>query len=237
MSTLKKCKVVMLSTKEKSNISLYRGDKKDRLIISSEPSGLTHIKQHLYILSEEEPKVGDRAYSKAFGVGEIILKFQEECFYSGHESGGSITTPWKRNIGNDCKKIIATTAKLETSDKVFHDTFKQHSPQPSQSFIEKYIAKWNEGNPITDVMVEYFKNSDTGNNIAEWEEVRINPKDNTITIRPVKELFDVKDVVRFMELLAVRGCLRGLESKSGRNYAIARQTFNEVFGIEYEDYV
>jgi len=74
---------------------------------------------------------------------------------------------------------------------------KDFLPQPSQQFIEKYIESYNKGKIITDVLVEY--NSEYiqtyprsgrdcgGNEKYEFiETLKINSKDNTITIKELK---------------------------------------------------
>jgi DNA polymerase III alpha subunit (gram-positive type) len=132
--------------------------------------------------TEDEIKPDSLCVDPIFGLGTIILKHGEECFYSAHSSGGSITTPWKRNLGDRLvnqhlyfttdeeikegdwfynsmnnivvkatnrysemknpiphRKITASTdPKLETSDEVFHNTYKQKLPQIPQDFIKDY---------------------------------------------------------------------------------------------------
>ena len=107
-----------------------------------------------------------------------------------------------RHIEN-CKKVIATT---DTSLKIKH----QHSPylrdwnlpQPSQQFIKEYIESYNKGEVITYVLVEYelkmIHNGRINSNTKIWEEVKVNPKDNTITIKPIKDSWsrdEVKDIL------------------------------------------
>jgi len=74
-------------------------------------------------------------------------------------------------------------------------------PQPSQGFIEKYVKMYNQGNPITEVLVEFdnkkycgvkqykgnrliFDNTSPNPNYGK---IKVNPKDNTITIYPIKD--------------------------------------------------
>jgi len=70
--------------------------------------------------------------------------------------------------------------------------------QPSPQFIEKFVRKYNEGNPITEVMVEFEEfTSDTliGLGIDSLiYTLKVNPEDNTITIRKAKESW-VRDEV------------------------------------------
>lgn len=137
MSVLKKIKVVMLPTNEEAQITLgvsnvlHKGH--------SHPDNNQYRNQHLYFLSDnEEIKKGDWYY-------DTELENVSQCSYM---------PPFliKRS-----RKIIASTDILFTVTK---DMINPYIPKPSQSFIEKYIEKYNAGNPITEVMVEY--NSECG---------------------------------------------------------------------------
>lgn len=161
--------------------------------------GLTVSKfYHLYITSDDKIKKGDW-----FIVNGVI----KQCV--DIKSNNSIT--WiVDNLGNEdiigfCKKIIATTDTLLTasfgSDEEGYGKMRDGLPQISQQFIEKYIEEYNKGNIITDVLVEY-ENSDnsyeswTPDGIKEFyaQQLKINPKDNTINIKLPKESWDKKDL-------------------------------------------
>ena len=74
-----------------------------------------------------------------------------------------------------CKKIIATTdTSLEIVSKGINPVYEK-LPQPSQQFIEKYIESYNKGEVITDVL-------------------KVNPKDNTITIKKLKDSWNRQEV-------------------------------------------
>ena len=82
---------------------------------------------HLHIISNEEINEGDWALNPRNPNGDIVKCNESNCL--------SIQEHWR--------KIIATTDKS------------LGLPEPSQSFIQKYIFKNNEGNEIKKVMVEY----------------------------------------------------------------------------------
>ena len=188
MSTFKKCKVLLLPTNEKSKIILSFKEKSFNQLI--EPK-LTLIKesnyqlsniqsQHLYIISDDEIKEGDWCIDSNRNI------FQ-------HKNHFPIS------IGQ--RKIITTT---DSSLGL---------PQPSQQFIQKYIEEYNRGNIITDVLVEYNYNPDLDNNWdltktndifkfntkKEFNDyvncVKTNPKDNTITIKKVKDSYSREEVI------------------------------------------
>ena len=63
-----------------------------------------------------------------FGLGIIIEKHGEECFYNTHSSGGSITTPWERNLGDRLKHyelilISLEDEKIEVGDLISDSIF------------------------------------------------------------------------------------------------------------------
>ena len=105
----------------------------------------------------------------------------------------------------DVKKIIATTdtslyreesctGYTETRSRTFYS--KKPLPKPSKQFIEKYIEEYNKGEIITNVLVEYEEWCNCNGSIKmrkhlrttkcdkciEWEELKINPKDNSLNI-------------------------------------------------------
>lgn len=81
-------------------------------------------------------------------------------------------------------------------------------PQPSQSFIEKYVEEYNKGNIITEVMVEYTDWSETFNGVymeENEEEWKVNPKDNTITIRKIKDSWNREEVISLIKDAMITG--------------------------------
>lgn len=135
----KKAKVVMLSTNEKAIIGLNPHNNK--LVINSEyynnkfvrfaefngKEDLWRQAQHLYIVSNEEIKEGDWYI----------------CRENNYKPVKNTSHNFKYDDLTNCRKVIASTDPSLSL------------PQPSQSFITKYIEEYNKGNIIEDVMVEY----------------------------------------------------------------------------------
>ena len=71
-------------------------------------------------------------------------------------------------------------------------------PHPSSNFVIKWIEEANKGNTITDVLVEYEYLLNDNTVIPYWN-LKVNPKDNTITIRKVKENYTKDEVIRLLE--------------------------------------
>lgn len=145
METVKrKCQVILLETKKKSSIWSNKGR---RLYYNQANFNDVddEIRYHLYILSSDEIKEGDWYIDDTNTIRQSITSDKEY---------------W--SVRKDYKKIIASTntslsgifVEKELEDgQNFLDKIKL--PQPSQSFIEKYISEYNKGNIITDIMVEY----------------------------------------------------------------------------------
>ena len=142
----------------------------------------TIIPQHLYILSNEEIKEGDWYIDDINTIRQSITSDKDY---------------WA--VRQDYKKIIATTNTSLyvpiTQDKPFDEL-----PQPSDSFIKKYIEEYNKGNVITKVLVEYeIGKSYSGNSgleVKQWLKVDSN---NTITIKKVEpELYTREQVEQYI---------------------------------------
>ena len=132
--------------------------------------------QHLYIISDDEIKAGD-------------------LHITSDHSG----------FGFRKYKIIATTDTSLKIDNPNYDIGKLayiNLPQPSQQFIEKYIESYNKGEVITDVLVEYFNNSDYNPSILDDIRLKINPKDHTITIKKLKDSWNREEVSNLIKLFA-----------------------------------
>lgn len=143
--------------------------------------------QHLYITSDEEIKVDDWMYSQMDG-------------YPTQWDGDLSESKNPKEYGYN--KIISTTDKSITTPG--YNSFDEddicncYLPKPSQQFIEKYIEEYNKGNIITDVLVEYNKAT-----YEKWmkngaspvfDTIKVNPKDNTITIKKVKDSYSREEV-------------------------------------------
>jgi hypothetical protein len=199
----KKAKCILLPTEEESNLFL-KSNAVGRIGLECNAKrpiyGIKHLGwtyQHLYIISDDEIKEGDWYLVELFDItGKSTGNHLEQCnsiddVWVNH-SGVELT----RHIGN-CKKIIATTdSSLKIIIPRHNDFDSEYSlPQLSQSFIEKYITEYNRGQTITEIMVEYIQNFD--NRISIYPDVwqpKID-KDNTITIKKVKESWNREEII------------------------------------------
>ena len=192
MEQFKRAKVVMLPTNKPSklgDLATYQGKSLAKVIKEGVNLKNTTVQfWNLYIISDDEIKEGD--YYIIDDIPELLknngLKF----------------------IDDYCKKVIATTdTSLYTHQKETVSLPERvfYLPQPSQQFIQKYIEEYNKGNVITDVLVEYesdfnscfcTKDICNGNNCPK--KLKINPKDNTITIKKVKDSYTREEVVKLL---------------------------------------
>lgn len=177
MSQLKKinnnnyirAKVVMLATDKATQLILNRSNELYIPVISE----IEVVKgnkelgkfQNLYITSDEEINEGDWYLSK---VNNKPCKWTKD--YSGTNGYGF--------------KIIATTDKdINEPDKNIKNITYALLPEPSKEFIQAYIESYNNGNPITDILVEYEVNvlMEDGDALSNMFKLKTK-KDNTITI-------------------------------------------------------
>ena len=197
----KLAQVVMLPTNEKAKIGdIVMSKFMDDIHILTKNDGKEYAKtvtsQHLYILSDEEIKVGD--WFVGFADGSI-----KPFVMQADESTVEINN-WQLNIKgySSNKKIIATTDRslglVVDQNGCPMQAYSKFLPQPSQSFIDKFVEEYNKGNVITEVMVEYESIGAYANPKYNSDyQLKIN-LDNTINISMPKERWSREEVVELL---------------------------------------
>lgn len=193
MDNVKRVKVIMLPTNiAKSKYNQLWLDKNGTLYnataVKSVKSHEDTKFQELYIISDDKIKKDD-------------WFIEEGCELP-------INASYDKGLSENCKKIIATTDR----SIVLNTPEAKLLPQPSEQFITKYIEEYNKSNIITDVLVEYTCNTcnstksihngmfevdcDKCNykNGNEYPDLKINLKDNTITIKKLKDNFTIDEI-------------------------------------------
>lgn len=209
MEQFKRAQVVMLHTSRNSGcLTQNRHTGK----LSYQGSASSADNRHLYIISDDEIKEGDWCLIDGNKIGKRTNKQtypdctdgeSHLCYYyiiNGEERSYHVS---------HCKKIITTTdtslkpsCTCTESAAIYCGSKCQISlPQPSQQFIEKYIEEYNKGKKITDVMVEYENIIALDGHTVIGIELKINPKDNTITIKKVKDSWNREEVVELLNKL------------------------------------
>jgi hypothetical protein len=204
MEQFKRANVIMLLTENLSPINLCALNLHNSNIFNHPTNSKS---QHLYIISDDEIKKGDWYINT--NLNTVI-----QC--------KDLSTIKNKPLR---KKIIATTdTSLIYNRKQLYDNglldkdeqcFYKELPQPSQQFIEKYIESYNKGEVITDVLVEYEKvvemrqgypKPSTANSKTEWNydkiisyNLKVNPKDNTITIKKLKDSWNLEEMCSNMQ--------------------------------------
>ena len=207
----KKHKIIMLPANGKSILHKFG----DCLDMNAEKQ-IWHgeakpIYQHLYILSDEEIKEGDIILTKEYGVWEY-RKAPCPLPYWGNSNG--------------CKKIIATTdsslnlpsisqsfvkkyieeynkGNIITDVMVEYDEFVLENNNPKQFRINRYFTDKCEMTGIERDAVEYFVDGGLTvrsmllRNITIISSLKINSKDNTITIKKVKDSWTREELIVF----------------------------------------
>ena len=178
MEQFKKGKVVMLPTNQKTKYLMiyYNVEKtKGKLILNGLKNDEYKEYQNFYIISDDEIKLFDWVYNNKENIVEQITSKTQLIF---------VLEENKEN--QTFKKIITTTdASLGL-------------PQPSQQFIQKYIEEYNKGRQIIDILVEYEYLLDDMVVLPYWK-LKVNAKDNTITIKKLKEVYTKDEVCQVLE--------------------------------------
>ena len=79
-------------------------------------------------------------------------------------------------------------------------------PQPSQQFIQKYIEEYNRGNIINDVLVEYgIIYEGRSYDLYNPDKLKVNLKNNTITIKKVKDSWNREEILNDIEQAIIQG--------------------------------
>ena len=185
--------VVMLPTNEKAApILSYLDDKHLQYFPNDCWSNKDLTKRHLYLISDEEIKEGD--WYIIYDAYNNIDSIKKADYNKTNEFS-------LKPYSDYCKRITSSTNKS------------LGLPSPSDSFIKKFIERYNEGYPITDVMIEYEPDYSIHCNISANECLTYHPdikdckdcphckqklkvdKNNCITIRPVKNHWTREEVI------------------------------------------
>jgi len=162
---------------------------------------------HLYITTDERPKLGEWCLSNG-DIFQATKEMVDKMMPDGY------------TLGMYPKKIIATTdPKLHTNEIVEEDMhmYKKSLPQIPQSFIEEYC----KAGGIDKVLVEYeeyikctncnLTEEDCECNVSYTQDligidrVKLNP-DNTIIIHPVEEkMYSREEILSFARYVAKVG--------------------------------
>lgn len=188
----KACDVVMLATEEKIERGLWLRKPKFETCsylfynILVGPVHSNEKYQHLYILSDEEIKVGDWILNNLL-MDKSPIQVTKELLEDG--------------LLKEDKKIIATTDRslIEKIEMLgTGSTYVFNLSQPPQSFIDYFVEQFNKGNVIDKVLVEWEESYDFG-----WKNIKVNP-DNTINILPNKDSWtkdEVNELINSFEIL------------------------------------
>ena len=199
--------VVMLATDKRTRIDKIRNSLRYSIYLI--PSNAFSEFQHLYIISNEEIKEGDWYIDDINTIRQSITSDKDY---------------WA--VRQDYKKIIATTNTSLyvpiTQDKPFDEL-----PQPSDSFIKKYIEEYNKGDVITNVLVEYeIGKSYSGNSgleIKQWLKVDSN---NTITIKRLEPELYTREEVKILLQKSLLFAFKEGNNHVGSNLPFLRTTMD-----------
>ena len=219
MTKFKNAQVIMLPTQEKGRHNDLIINPTTKQLFRFEHQNCTELSNHLYIISDDNIEVGDYVYNIKFNDIYQITHSKESIVFNTEKY-------------NYIKKVIATTnkhlvqpKKVISRDEIGNIYNAIYLPQPSDSFITKYIDSYNQNNVITDVLVEYETvsngiNSDN-TDLSYIHKLKINDKFNTITIKEIKNSYSRKEVIELCESAWQVGFNVGYNDENSPSYVTA----------------
>lgn len=188
--------VVMLATDKRSCLFINkRSNQLQYYFKGTAPNNAKH--QHLYFLSNEEIKEGD-------WYCDISMKTSN---YGIHQCDSKRLEAICNQFKDQAKKIIATTdtslfiespINIQNIPTQYIEEDYQ-LPQPSKAFIQAYIKAYNEGKPITKVLVE-MESIGAYCNIEYLSDfkLKVNPS-NEITIKKIKDSYTREELPSILQ--------------------------------------
>lgn len=171
-------------------------------------------RNYALLLGDSGKLYSPQAYTSSFKPQHLYFLSKEEIKEGDYviDSMGELFGPYEKGdiIGKEAKKIIATT---DTSLKL---------PQPSKEFIKAYIKAYNEGKPITKVLVEMSASFDMSEQYELTPILKVNSS-NEITIKKIKNSYTREEVI---ELLSKHFVQAG--SKIGLGQDVTKFTKNWI---------
>lgn len=183
---------------ELAEIILTETDENSLLYLSTDvtPNLLSNWRgkaQRMYILSNDKIEEGDWCYDKRPDEEGIL----HDCVYQIQDIATELRTSTEKKIIATYPSLIIPVKTMTTPEGVTIAIHVRNFSQPTQEFIEYFIEEYNKGNVIEDALVEYeeyltngwvptYYNPDNHNldEPAEMDyRVKINPENNTITIK------------------------------------------------------
>lgn len=175
-----------------------------------------HKPQHLYFLSDETPKQGDKVIHKNL----ILTVSVNRGLYLTVEEFSSV------DVRTDiCKKIVATTDKSLLPKKandpnLMYEDLGNEMKKIPESFVKAYVNAFNNGKPITDVELEMERSVNYLPKVSELESkiydsytIKTRP-DNTIIVHQSK--LYTKDDIRTVMILKLESMMPEVKEKFGK---------------------
>ena len=190
MEQFKRAKVFVLETNQSPQIGDICYSRRTGYFINEGNTSVTNVINMLFVKNTDIKtyKMYITEYKEIKDKDYFIVRYNENTFVLGQITkntmdviddkviailGNHIYPPCDGHCGNECVCIY---------------------PHPSPDFVKKWVDEANEDNIITDILVEYEYLLNDNTVIPYWK-LKVNSKDNTITIRKVKENFTKNEVI------------------------------------------
>lgn len=176
---------------------------------------------HYIIVDDSEIKEGDFVFQQNFEkTNNQIIKIETDFQAKiANDKDGSFT---KNKITHSTEPLedvfISDTFKINVGgfEKGFNKIKQLSLPEIEEVIygynVEKMAEEYNKGNVITDVLVEYEEGKYDLDELRErhlkglphsysYSNLKVNPKDNTITIKKVKDSWNREEVINIIHQL------------------------------------
>ena len=194
MEQFKRAKVFVLETNQPPQIGDICYSKRTGYFINEGNTSVTNVINMLFVKSTDITtyKMYITEYKEIEDKDYFIVRYNENTFVLGRrtKSTGNV-------IGDKVITILGNHIH-PPCDGHCGDECVCTYPHPSPDFVIKWIDEANKGNIITDILVEYEYLLDDMLVLPYWN-LKVNPKDNTITIRKVKDNYTKEEVTQILE--------------------------------------
>ena len=196
MSTFKKAKVFVLETNQPPQIGDICYSKITGYFINEGHTSVTNVINMLFVKSTDIKtyKMYITEYKELKNKDYFIVRNSENTFVLGQQTKTTMNV-----IGDKVIAILGNSIYPLCDGHCGNECVCTY-PHPSPSFVIKWVDEANNDNIITDILVEYEYLLDDMLVLPYWN-LKVNPKDNTITIRKVKENYTKEELCQVLENL------------------------------------
>ena len=229
MEQFKKAKVFVLETNQSPQIGDICYSRRTGYFINEGNTSVTNVINMLFVKSTDIKtyKMYITEYKEIKDKDYFIVRYNENTFVLGQRT--------KNTMDVIADKVIAILGNhiYPPCDGHCGNEYVCIYPHPSPDFVKKWVDEANEDNIITDVLIEYEYLLNDNTVIPYWK-LKVNPKNNTITIRKVKENFTKNEVISLCDDAYKVGYGTAVceETNQGKEVSFKEWLYTSVLDVE-----